>query len=174
MLILQIKFYLGICKRIAKFSNIRAEFSLSTKRRNRTVSRGLIVVHTLHESMKRTNVDGFRAAEIAALYRPFDPCIVGSIVLRGNEKRNTKRTTTDRHQPGVVDIDPSLFSLLNMLRQFARAIRVLHPIMVTLRVHMKKNSNEYFLSISPPFILSFHSSNHLSWVKLHITDVLNQ
>jgi len=83
----------------------------------------IVVVHILCESMKRTNVGGFRAAKIAAMYRPFDPCIVGSIVLYGNEKRNTKRTTTSTATAGVVDIDPSLFSLLNMLRleQFACA-----------------------------------------------------
>jgi len=56
--------------------------------------------------MKRTNVDGFRT-KIAAMYRPFDPCIVGSIVLCA-EMRNETRTTTTAIS--IVDIDPSLFS----------------------------------------------------------------
>lgn len=44
--------------------------------------------------MKRTNVGSFRALlKSMPRYRLFDPCIVGCIVLRGNEKRNTKRTT---------------------------------------------------------------------------------
>lgn len=76
-----------------------AEFSLPAKRRNRTVSRGYrrSCTSQIDETYQRRR--GFRAAEIAALYRPFDPCIVGSIVLRGNEKRNTKRTTTDAISP---------------------------------------------------------------------------
>lgn len=93
--------------------------------------------------MKRASVRVAPVAKIATTYRLFHPCIAECIVLCGNEKRNTKRTTTTctatitasitttttttTSNPAVVDIDPSLFSLLRLRTCQARAIRMLYP-----------------------------------------------